>query len=120
MTRSVLCVVLMTLAACGSPPELETGFPEDVPAPVVTGGPGPAAGASCSAGESGTGPGVECVEATLDCGEDPCVHGHCVVAHAGRGRCACDDGYMGELCNRCASGFVAQGLFCVAQGGGAP
>ena len=38
------------------------------------------------------------------------AHGDCVAA---TGSCACDDGWSGELCSECASGFVPVGEQCM-------
>ncbi len=71
----------------------------------------------CGYGDGyGDGGGDGCAGSAVDCGADPCVHGSCVEAQGGDW-CWCDTGYTGEVCDRCAEGYVAVGLDCVPAGG---
>ncbi len=70
-------------------------------------------GNGCGGYGYGTGP--DCVpEGALDCTQDPCIFGTCVVV-AGSGLCECQEGYAGRICGECAEGFVARGLRCARR-----
>lgn len=104
------------IAACGEEQPLDEEWLSREPPPVRTydhGAPPP----GCGYGSGGYG--VDCEEPEVDCVEDPCVHGRCVTEDA-LGRCACDEGYAGALCERCATGFHPEGLRCVTDGGTEP
>ncbi|HNZ03002.1 MAG TPA: hypothetical protein PKK50_02550 [Myxococcota bacterium] len=64
-------------------------------------------------GGYGYGYGPDCVpEGALDCTQDPCIFGNCVLV-SGVGTCVCLEGYDGRICGECAEGWVARGLRCV-------
>ncbi|RJO68565.1 MAG: hypothetical protein C4523_07410 [Myxococcales bacterium] len=46
------------------------------------------------------------------CDPDPCVYGICRISGASV-FCQCDQGYGGELCDRCADGYHASGAVCL-------
>ncbi|PKN56532.1 MAG: hypothetical protein CVU56_15635 [Deltaproteobacteria bacterium HGW-Deltaproteobacteria-14] len=92
---------------------------DDAGVPVctcATGWSGPAC-ASCAPGW--TRDGASCLDPCADapCDASPCAHGTCSCDGAAGGvACACDDGWAGPLCDRCADDRFPVGDACVLGG----
>ena len=117
--KFIFFFVCFLLAGCGSTldGEPDSGWDPDgdiYPPDFWQPGDAPPAGCTGSGGADG---GDGCLGAGLSCSDSPCVHGTCVVEQAAPDRCACDPGYAGEICDRCAADYVAVGLDCVLAGG---
>lgn len=66
-----------------------------------------------SATDGDGGPFVDCE--TDPCQKDPCAYGSCTVSQDCEAVCVCDDGYAGEICDRCdtENGYQQSGMECV-------
>ncbi|MEL6179199.1 MAG: hypothetical protein AAFS10_09600 [Myxococcota bacterium] len=86
----------------------------DVMAPDIFRPDEPSGGCGYGSGgtSGGTGGTSGCDEpAPFDCTVTGCNRGICIEGDPDR--CDCDEGYAGELCTTCASGFVPSGALCV-------
>ena len=109
----VLCWLFAgLLAGCGgeNPGKPDSGFEEDGNLlPPDFWDPGDKPGGNCSYGY-----GESCPQPEVDCSQDPCFHGVCIVGEneTVADYCLCDQGYAGLLCDQCAVGYLPDGLEC--------
>lgn len=101
-----LCLVMGCLLGCNSEDPLcgSAYCAEHGVCLVVSGQP------ACQCDRGFVADGLACI--TDPCSGTTCVFGTCQT-EGGRALCACEMGYTGETCERCAEGYHEEGLQCL-------